>query len=28
MQQVVEEAIARHAGTGTLKRPVEIAAGL
>ncbi|MDO6457653.1 TRAP transporter substrate-binding protein DctP [Celeribacter halophilus] len=28
MQAVVEEAIARHAGTGTMKRPVEIAAGL
>lgn len=28
MQEVVEEAIARHAGTGTMKRPVEIAADL
>lgn len=28
MQKVVEEAIARYSGTGTMKRPSEIAAGL
>jgi TRAP-type C4-dicarboxylate transport system substrate-binding protein len=28
MQAVVDEAVARHAGTGTMKRPLEIAEGL